>query len=307
MEKIILAGGSGYLGQVLAGYFNDKAKEIVIFSRREGGAKAGNVRTVNWDAQTRGNWERELDGADLLVNLCGRNVNCRYTEKNKAAIFRSRLIPTEILGAAIADLTNPPKCWINIASATIYRHAEDRPQDEDTGELGSGFSVDVCKAWEQCFWKTGTPRTKKVVLRTGLVLGRSDGVFPRLERLVAAGLGGHQGTGSQYVSWIHEQDFARAVEWICHNPAPGAVYNATAPEAVSNRQIMALIRKAYGVPFGLPTPQWLLEIGARLIGTETELVLKSRWVYPKKLVQEGFPFFFPKAEHAINGILSSRT
>lgn len=307
MKKIVLAGGSGYLGQVLADYFKDKAKEIVIFSRREGDTKAGNVRTVRWDARNRGDWEKELEGADLLVNLCGKNVNCRYNEKNKAEIFRSRLVPTEILGAAIAGLNNPPKCWINIALATIYRHAEDRPQDEDDGEPGSGFSVDVCQAWEQRFWETETPETKKVILRTGLVLGRSDGVFPRLERLVVTGLGGYQGDGMQYVSWIHEQDFARAVEWICQNPAPSEVYNATAPEAVPNREFMTLIRKSYGVPFGLPTPQWLLELGAKLIGTETELVLKSRWVYPKKLVTQGFQFCFPKAEHAIKSILSTRT
>jgi hypothetical protein len=307
LDKIVLAGGSGYLGNVLADYYKDKAKEIIIFSRREGGGKWSNVKTVVWDAETLGNWEKELEGADLLINLCGKNVNCRYTKENKAETFRSRLVPTKLLGTAIASLTNPSKLWINIASATIYRHAEDRPQDEGTGEIGAGFSVEVCKAWEECFWKTEAPKTRKVALRLGLVMGRSDGAFPRLERLTAFGLGGKQGTGNQYVSWIHEQDFAKVTEWFLLNPSCSGVYNGSAPEAIRNKELMKLIRQTYGVPFGLPSPQWLLEIGARLIGTETELILKSRWVYPKRLLEEGFVFSFPKAEYAVHEILSTRT
>jgi uncharacterized protein len=307
LDKLVLAGGTGYLGGVLAAYYKDKAKEIVIFSRSEATGKQGNCRTVTWNTETGGNWEKELEGADLLINLCGKNVNCRYTPANKAEIFRSRLVPTGLLGAAMKSLARPPKCWINVASATIYRHAEDRPQDEETGDTGSGFSVDVCKAWEQNFWKQETPQTRKVVLRVGLVLGRADGVFPRLKRLVSLGLGGYQGTGKQKLSWIHEQDFARITEWVYQNPKPSPVYNCTAPEVVSNNDLMQLIRKTHGVPVGLPAPQWLLELGAKLISTETELVLKSRWVYPKRLLEEGFSFNFPKAEPAVREIMSTRT
>lgn len=305
LNKIVLAGGSGYLGRVLARYFHGKAKEIIILSRKKADRNDSAVRTVVWNATTRGEWEKELDGADLVVNLCGKNVNCRYTEKARAEILDSRLEPTTLLGEAIAAAVHPPKCWINTASATIYRHAEDRPQDEDSGEPGTGFSVEVCQAWEKSFWQAETPGTRKAILRVGLVMGREDGVFPRLKRLVYAGLGGYQGTGEQYVSWIHEQDFARIVDWIFTQDKTG-VYNCTAPEAVSNRALMKTIRKVIGIPVGLPTPQWLLEIGARIIGTETELVLKSRWVKPKRLLDEGFAFQFPQVHHAVHAILSAR-
>jgi uncharacterized protein (TIGR01777 family) len=307
LDKIVLAGGSGYLGQVVADYYKDKAKEIVILSRKEASANSGGQKWIFWDAETPGNWGKELEGADLMVNFCGKNVNCRYTEQNKGEILRSRLVPTMLLGNSIKELATPPKVWINLASATIYRHAEDRPQDEDTGDIGAGFSVDVCKSWEECFRRIGTPATKKIIFRAGIVLGRKDGAFPRLKNLVKFGLGGHQGTGRQYVSWIHEQDFARAIEWAFEAGQDGAIYNVTAPEAVQNRAMMALIRKTYGIPFGLPSPQWLLEPGARLIGTETELILKSRWVYPGKLLKEGFTFQFPDAAAAIGEIMSSRT
>ncbi|MFL5731500.1 MAG: TIGR01777 family oxidoreductase [Cytophagaceae bacterium] len=305
-NKIVLAGGTGYLGTVLADYYKDKAKEIVILSRQKT-MRNGNVTTVVWDAENRGDWENCLQGAEMLINLCGKNVNCRYTAKNKAAIFRSRLVPTALLGSVINEMTDPPKLWINVASATIYRHAEDRLQDEETGEVGAGFSVEVCKAWEAGFWQTNTPKTRKVVLRVGLVLGSSDGVFPRLKRLAALGLGGYQGTGEQRISWLHEQDFAQITEWVYQHGINNAVYNCTAPEAPTNREFMKTIRQAYGVPVGLPCPQWLLEFGAKLIGTETELVLKSRWVYPDRLLAEGFTFQYPKAEQAIHAVLSTRT
>src|SRR6201992_1909673 len=201
-HKIILAGGSGYLGRVLTEYYRDKADEIVILSR---GAQSwdGNVHTITWDGHTAGRWTAELVNADMLINLCGKNVNCRYTEKNKAEIFRSRLEPTEILGEVIRDLYEPPKLWINLSSATIYRHAEDRPQDEEIGEHGEGFSVDVCEAWEYAFNKYDTPKTRKIALRMGIVLGRGGSVFPRLLNLVKMGMGGQQGNGQQYVSWVH--------------------------------------------------------------------------------------------------------
>lgn len=306
LNRIVLAGGSGYLGQVLADYYKDKAADIVVLSRNKPSGKAAAGRWVGWDAQNRGAWVSETEGADMLVNLCGKNVNCRYTESAKAEIFRSRLVPTALLGDVIAGLKSPPKLWINLASATIYRHAEDRPQDEDGGEIGSGFSVDVCKAWETGFWAAKTPATRKIALRAGSVLGRADGVFPRLKNLVLAGLGGHQGTGNQQVSWIYEQDFARITDWLYTHGQDGGVYNCTSPEAVSNRNLMKIIRKTYGIPVGLPSPQWLLEIGAKLIGTETELILKSRWVYPKRFLDDGFVFSFPKLEPAVRDIASTR-
>ena len=302
-NKIILAGGNGYLGKVFAEYYRNLAFEIIILSRRTA-ANQGNITTLVWNGVDEDTWKDSLEGADLLINLCGKNVNCRYTEKNKAEIIDSRINPTKLLGDVIANLQSPPKLWINITSATIYRHAEDRAQDEETGEIGYGFSIDVCRQWEQTFFKTSTPQTRKIALRMGIVLGSRDGAFPRLLNLVKFGMGGRQGDGQQYVSWVHEQDAAKSTEWLMQHKEMEGVINCTAPEAVRNAEFMKLIRDAYGVPFGLPSPAWLLEMGAVVIGTETELILKSRWVAPKRLVDSGYSFIFPKAEYAIKDIIS---
>ena len=301
-NKIILAGGNGYLGRVLTDYYKDKTKEIVILSRHEKQTER-NVRTVIWDGKTRGKWAAELVNADILINLCGKNVNCRYTPKNKAEIIASRVLPTELLGMVVHDMFEPPKLWINITSATIYRHAEDRPQDEETGQIGEGFSVDVCNAWEYAFNKYDTPKTRKIALRMGIVLGRSDSVFPRLLNLVKLGVGGKQGNGWQYVSWVHEHDAARSTEWFANHPELQGVFNCVAPNPIKNAELMHTIRKTYGMPFGLPAPRWLLEPGAIVIGTETELILKSRWVLPKRLLDSGFKFQYEKAEDAVKECL----
>jgi uncharacterized protein (TIGR01777 family) len=304
-KKIILAGGNGYLGRVLTNYYKDKATEIIILSRREKQTDQ-NVRTVVWEGKSRGKWAAELVNADILINLCGKNVNCRYTEKNKAEIIASRVLPTELLGMVIHDMFEPPKLWINLSTATIYRHAEDRPQDEATGDIGSGFSVKVCKAWEAAFNKYDTPKTRKITLRMGIVLGRSESVFPRLLNLVKVGLGGMQGNGNQYVSWIHEHDAARTTEWFADHAELQGIFNCTAPNPVKNAELMQLIRKGYGMPLALPAPKWLLEIGAIVIGTETELILKSRWVVPKRLLNSGFEFTYERVEDAVREILDTR-
>ena len=301
-QKIILAGGNGYLGTVLANYYRNLAKEIVILARSPKD-RHGNIRTVVWDGKTQGEWVKELPGADMLINLCGKNVNCRYTEKNKAAIIASRILPTTVLGEVIAGLTNPPALWINVTSATIYRHAEDHPQDEETGEIGTGFSIDVCRKWENTFFNIDTPKTRKIALRMSIVMGAADGAFPRLLNLVKLGFGGMQGNGEQYVSWVHEHDAARCTEWLLDHPEINGVINCTAPNPVKNKLFMSYIRKACSMPFGLPAPEWLLNIGAIVIGTETELILKSRWVLPNRLTNAGFVFTFPEAKAAIKNIL----
>jgi len=302
-NKIILAGGNGYIGTVLASYYREKAQQITILSRTPR-ADDGNIKTLVWDGQTEGDWVNEINGADLLVNLCGKNVNCRYTPTNRKAIIDSRVLPTTLLGNVVAKLETPPQLWINITSATIYRHAEDRPQDEETGEIGTGFSIDVCRQWENTFFKTHTPRTRKVALRMSIVMGAADGAFPRLLNLVKFGLGGMQGNGRQYVSWVHEHDAARCTEWLLQNPDLNGVFNCTAPQPIKNKAFMGIIRKAAHVAFGLPAPAWLLGIGAIVIGTETELILKSRWVVPKNLTDKGFVFQFPDPETAISNILN---
>jgi uncharacterized protein len=291
---------------VLTKYYKDKAKEIVLLSRHEKIAEQ-NIRTVVWDGKTRGKWTAELVNADILINLCGKNVNCRYTDKNKAEIIASRVLPTELLGMVVQDMFEPPELWINVTSATIYRHAEDRPQDEETGEIGNGFSVDVCNTWEYAFNKYDTPKTRKITLRMGIVLGRKDSVFPRLLNLVKLGFGGMQGNGQQYVSWVHEHDAARCTEWLLQHTELDGVINCTAPSPVKNKVFMNYLRTACGMPIGFPVPEWLLKLGAVVIGTETELILKSRWVLPKRLTDSGYIFLFPEAPAAIKDILNTRS
>jgi uncharacterized protein len=302
-KKIVLAGGNGYLGSVLANYYRDRADEIIILSRKPK-AQSGNIKTLLWDGQTEGDWTSQLEGADLLINLCGKNVNCRYTQANRDEIVASRVLPTALLNRVVAKLQNPPKLWINLASATIYRHAEDRPQDEASGDIGYGFSIDVCKIWEKTFFEVDIPRTRKVALRMGIVLGLHDGAFPRLLNLVKCGMGGPQGDGKQYMSWVHEQDAAKCTEWILQHPDLNGVINCTAPIPLKNTEFMASLRKAYGIPFGLPSPAWFLQMGAAIIGTEIELILKSRWVIPKRLLDSGYQFMFEEAEYAVKDILS---
>ena len=303
-QKIILAGGNGYVGTVLANHYRNLAKQVIILARSPKD-QDGNIKTIVWDGKTQGDWIKEWPGADMLINLCGKNVNCRYTEKNKAAIISSRVMPTQVLGEVIAVLKNPPALWINVASATIYRHAEDRPQDEETGEIGTGFSIDVCKKWEETFFNINTPKTRKITLRMSIVMGAADGAFPRLLNLVKFGLGGMQGNGKQYVSWVHEHDAARCTEWLFEHPEINGVVNCTAPTPIKNAIFMSYIRQACHKLIGLPAPEWLLKIGAVVIGTETELILKSRWVLPKRLTDAGFVFSFPEAKAAIENILDN--
>jgi len=304
-NKIVLAGGNGYLGGVLAKHFSSIADEVIILSRKPK-AIEGNIKTILWDGKTEGNWVNNLNGASLMVNLCGKNVNCRYNDKNRQEIINSRVLPTNLLNRVIEQLERPPLLWINITSATIYRHAEDQAQDEITGEIGYGFSIDVCKIWEETFFQVTNPKTRKIALRLGIVLGRKDGAFPRLLNLVRLGMGGKQGDGMQYVSWIHEQDVALSIEWLLNQKEIKGVVNCTAPDAIKNNELMKSLRKAYGVPFGLPAPAWLLEIGAKIIGTETELILKSRWVKPSVLLNSGFKFQYGFIDNAIHDILSLR-
>ncbi|MBI3509804.1 MAG: TIGR01777 family protein [Bacteroidetes bacterium] len=303
-RKIILAGGSGYMGTVLADFFSDRCDEIVILTRRIIPQRK-NIRTVSWDAKRAGEWKNEIENSDLVINLTGKSVNCRYNKKNREEILDSRLNATNILGQVIAQCKNPPRVWINCASATIYRHAEDRAMDETTGEIGKGFSVEVCKAWEKTFFAQETPRTRKVALRVGIVLGPDDGVFPRLKNLVRFGLGGRHGNGQQRFTWIHERDMARVMEWIVENKNATGIYNCTAPDVHINKDAMKIIREEMKKSFGLPAFTWMLTIGAILIGTETELLLKSRWVVPARLLSEGFRFEFPQFREAIHNIVKA--
>jgi uncharacterized protein (TIGR01777 family) len=259
---------------------------------------------VEWDATTIGPWVEAIDGADVVVNLAGRSVNCRYTPRNREAITQSRVLSTRIVGEAIAAARRPPRVWLQASTATIYAHRHDAPNDEATGILGGGepdapdtwrFSIDVARAWERELDRATAPRTRKVKLRSAMTMSPDrGGVFDTLLALVRRGLGGRAGDGRQYVSWIHDVDFVRAIDWLIdHDDVAGAV-NVAAPHPVPNAAFMRELRDAWGISLGLPAGAWLLEIGAVFMQTETELILKSRRVVPGVLTGRGFTFRFPQ-------------
>ncbi len=302
MKKLVITGANGFLGLFLGRWFVARGWEVVGLTR--GGEVADGVKKVVWDGKGMGEWTEELDGAEVLVNLAGKSVNCRYHQKNKAAIFSSRLASTAILGEAIMNCDSPPRLWLNSSTATIYRHAEDRPQDEEEGEIGSGFSVEVAKAWEKAFFEAEVPAgVKKVALRTAIVLGNEDGtVFDYLRTIAKLGLGGRMGGGRQMMSWIHVDDFCRVVEWMIQREELRDFYNVSAPNPMKNAEVMRMFREMVGRRFGLPAARWMLELGTFVMRTETELVLKSRWVVPRRLEEEGFVFEWPDLDSALEDL-----
>jgi uncharacterized protein (TIGR01777 family) len=301
IRKIIIAGGSGFLGELAARHFIALGWRVVVLSRsRQKSSRL--IRQRYWDGKTVEPWQQELEGAQVLLNLSGRSVDCRYTSANRQEIFASRLDSTRCLAKAVAACKQPPGLWINASSATIYRHAY-QPQDEYTGEAGKGFSVEVCQQWEAAFFEKQLPGVRKVALRMGIVLGSNAGALVPMKRLVQLGMGGSFGSGTQYMSWLHQQDYLRILEFIISTAAAEGVINATAPQPLPNRQFLKAMRKALGVPFGLPLPRPLLALGALLIRTETELILKSRCVVPRRLQELGFQFHYPTADEALRDLL----
>jgi uncharacterized protein len=305
-RPVVIAGGSGYLGRVLAQYYTRLSRPVVVLSRRAQEASRF-ARYVQWDGESLGPWTRELENAEAVINLSGRSVNCRYNERNRQEILESRVKPTKILGQAIVLCANPPKVWLNAASATIYQHAEDRPMDESLGEVGEGFSVDVCQQWEKTMFEIPLPRTRKVALRITIVFGPGGPAFQIFRRLVKFGLGGKMGPGTQYMSWIHEDDFARAVEWIINHDTLSGPVNLASPNPLTNKGFMREFRQACHRPIGLPAASWMVKLGTALMGTEAELVLKSRRVVPQRLLASRFQFKFPNWREAVQNIVAGGT
>ncbi|MCO5298100.1 MAG: TIGR01777 family oxidoreductase [Fimbriimonadaceae bacterium] len=296
--KVVLAGGSGQVGAVLRRALKPRGAEVVVLTRE------ATPDTMQWDGKALGPWADAVDGADVVINLAGRSVNCRYTPENRRAILDSRVDSTRVIGQAIAQAESPPAVWLQASTATIYRHRYDAPNDDVTGELGGNepgapdtwnFSIDVAKAWEQTLAEAPTSHTRKVAMRSALTLSPDrGGVFDVLLGLVRKGLGGAMGDGRQYVSWIHEADFGAAVLFLIdHEELEGPVALAS-PNPIPNSEFMHVLREAWGARFGLPAPAWMIEIGTRLMGTESELVLKSRRVLPTRLLRAGFEFQFPE-------------
>lgn len=309
-KKLVLPGGSGFLGKLLARWFDGLGWDVLILARRVN-PQPPVGRAAVWDGRTLGRWTEELEEADAVVNLAGRSVNCRYHARNRRGMMDSRIQSTAILGEAIARCRRPPRVWLNLSTATIYKHSFDRPMDEATGEIGAtpaakdAFSVEVAIAWERAFDAAQTPGTRKVALRTAMVLGREPGsVFQVLRRLARLGLGGAMGDGRQYMSWIHEIDFCRAVAWLIDHEDVAGPVNLAAPNPLPNRDVMRLFRQICGMPIGLPASHWMLEIGAFFLRTETELIIKSRRVVPARLLEQGFAFQFPHLEDALRDLSS---
>ena len=298
MKRIVIAGGSGFLGHILIDRFGGQGFEVVNLSRFTAGSRAA-CRQVEWDGKTIGQWSHELEGAAVVINLAGRSVNCRYHERNRRQILDSRIESTRVLGQAIARCKNPPRVWLNSSTATIYKHTFGPAWNEDgeiggTPEVNDPFSVEVAQAWERELNLATTPHTRKVALRTAMVLGHgTNSVFPVLSRLVRCGLGGRMGSGQQFVSWIHQADLCRALDFILDHDELAGPLNLTAPMPLSNREMMSILRNLYHVPMGLPATRWMLELGAFFLRTETELILKSRRVVPGRLLSSGFEFRFP--------------
>ncbi|RKN86248.1 TIGR01777 family oxidoreductase [Paenibacillus ginsengarvi] len=291
-RKVVLAGGTGFIGNYFKRSFEARGYEVRIISRKPGNIAWSNVHAI----------AEALEGAELLMNLAGKSVNCRYNPSNKDEIVNSRTETTLQLGKALLLCNNPPPLWINSSTATIYRHAEDRAMTEEHGEIGTGFSVEVAKAWENAFFSFTLPKTRQAALRIAIVLGKDGGVLNPFKNLVAFGLGGAQGPGNQMFSWIHVEDLFRIVLFIMEHKELEGIINCASPHPVTNRELMSEMRSVLNKKFGLPSPRWLLEIGALVIRTETELLLKSRWVIPERLQRHGFAFQFSHIQGAIQDI-----
>lgn len=295
--KIVIPGGSGQVGAVLARAFQQDGHDVVVLTR---GRSNLPWRVAEWDGSTLGSWEREIDGSDVVINLAGRSVNCRYTEANRREIMESRVASTRVLGAAIARAAHPPRVWLQASTATIYAHRYDSPNDEHSGILGGAepnapsswkFSIDVARSWERVFDEAICRGTRKIALRSALTMSPDPGgIFDTLVGLARRGLAGTAGDGRQWVSWVHEADFIAAVRFLIDRTDISGAVNVASPNPVPNAEFMRVLREACGAPFGLPANRWMLEIGALFMRSETELLLKSRRVVPARLLEQGFAF-----------------
>jgi len=305
-QRIILAGGTGTMGRILQHHFIEQGNDVVVLTRRPGVPQHPKARVLAWDGKTMGAWASELEGATAVINLAGRSVDCRYTPKNKALILNSRVDATRTLGEAIAKCATPPAVWINMSSATVYRHAEHSAMDEITGELGTDFSPQVVLAWEKEFFRHKHARVRQLVVRCAMVFSPHGGAFPRFTQLMRIGLGGHHGTGRQFVSWVHEQDVAAFFDWAIRTPAAEGIINLASPNPLPETQLMAALRARVDPPFAFNVPKWMLGIGAFFLRTETELVLKSRRVVPTRATNLGFTFQHPTINTALDDLFRSR-
>lgn len=309
--KIVIPGGSGQVGHILARAFEADGHDVVVIGRSLDNTP---WRSVKWDGKALGDWAAEIDGADVVINLAGRSVNCRYDAENRRQMMDSRVDSTRVIGQAIAAAPNPPRVWLQASTATIYAHRFDAPNDELTGTVGGNepdapdtwrFSIEVARAWEKTAMEAVTPHTRKVLMRSAMTMSPDGGgIFDVMLGLVRKGLGGTAGSGKQYISWIHDRDFIRAVYWLIEHDELSGPVNLASPNPLPNREFMKIFRQAWGAPFGLPAMEWQLAIGAFFMRTETELILKSRRVVPRLLTESGFVFEFSEWETAVKDLVA---
>ncbi|MEY2829336.1 MAG: hypothetical protein RIQ33_1194 [Bacteroidota bacterium] len=303
MKKILIAGGNGFLGNAIIDFFENSEYEFIILSRKIFSLNRKNAQVVVWDGETEGEWCKHLEGAFAVINLCGKSVNCRLTDNNKHEILQSRIVTTSLIGNAILKCQQAPQVWMNASSATIYKYSSTKFNTEDDTDFNTDFGTDVALKWEQCFNAFTTPQTRKIALRISIVLGKNDGAFTRLKTLTQFGLGGYQGSGKQYVSWIGELDFCRIIQFLLDSNTSSGAYNICTPQPITNAIFMKTLQHKMKKIVALPTPLWMLQLGALIIGTDADLIVASRWVMPKKIMGEGFKFLHPNIDLAIENLL----
>jgi uncharacterized protein len=311
--RTVLAGGTGHIGRLLADRFHRRGDKVTVLSRHP---RPAPWPVLTWDGRSLGDWRHALDGADVVINLAGRSVNCRYNAAHRREIMDSRVESTRVLGQAIAAAARSPSLWMNSSTATIYRHALDRDMDEANGDLGGGevnapsswrFSIDVATSWENTFYEAKVSGTRRIALRSAMVMSPDrNGIFDTLRRLAQTRLGGRAGSGRQFISWIHETDFVHAIDFLIARRDFDGSINVCSPHPLPNREFMAALRRACGVRIGLPASRWMLEFGALFLRTETELILKSRRVVPRRLLDAGFKFRYPDWPEAARDLVACR-
>lgn len=294
-KKIIISGGTGFIGKYLTKQFGNLGYQVIIISRQKD--------SIQW--QDTVGIIKALENSEMLINLAGKSVDCRYNEKNKTEILKSRTETTKALGEAILKCNYPPELWINSSTATIYRHAEDKPMTDSRGEIGKGFSVDVATSWEKSFFSFKLPNTRQIALRMAIVLGKDGGVIKPFMNLIRFGLGGKQGSGNQMFSWIHIEDLFNIILFFQSHKELKGVFNSSSPNPIDNKTLMKTFRQSMKTKIGFSSPAWLLKIGAAIIKTEPELILKSRWVVPEKLLESGYTFKYPTLDIALKNILNN--
>jgi len=295
MKKIVIAGGTGFVGSYLDMRFRERGYKVILVSRDKA--------HVSWELSA---LTEALEKADILINLAGKSINCRHTPTNRKAILESRIRTTELLGQAILNCTQAPKLWINASATGVYKPSINYPISEDEAEPGNDFLAEVVTSWEKAFFGFELASTRQVALRTSVVLGKDGGALAPLVWLTRLGLGGKQSSGTQMFSWIHLEDYFRVVLFLQEQETLEGVFNCTAPHPVSNEMFMHALRAVLHVPFGIPAPEFAIRLGARVIGTEAELILNSAYVIPKKLSEAGFKFSFPEIDKALHDLLRRR-